>query len=262
MGGNHRVSARARHFHLGRLICYASLSLAVLATTGCAVSQDAKNGTRFALDAAALLGTELAHFTLTDNSNGTFRKLGDAYSLKLEKFHKVIALGNARQARLDRGFHIDGRTVLVIHMQTNDGCFKTQLLSIRDAQALQWQVTPSDCKSIPTVTLNKDQLVLSYSGSRFVYAGGQLAEEKITEQATTRTPSRPAPATPAAQEPRVARKAPPRPTPSATAAMSTTPAAPASTPAQAARPSAPTAVPELRFSRSMQEQKPTVITLE
>ena len=98
MGGNHCVGARARHFHLGKLICCASLSLAVLATTGCAVSQDAKNGTRFALDTAALLGTELAQFTLIDNSKGTFRKLGDAYSLKLERFHKVIALGNARQA--------------------------------------------------------------------------------------------------------------------------------------------------------------------
>ena len=259
MGGNHRARARARHFHLGKLICCASLSLAVLATTGCAVSQDAKNGTRFALDTAAILGTELAHFTLTDNSNGTFRKLGDAYSLKLEKFQKVIALGNARQARLDRGFHIDGRTVLVIHMQTNDGCIKTQVLSIRDTQALQWQVTPSDCKSIPTVTLNKDQLVLSYSGSRFVYAGGQLAEEKITEQATTRTPPRP---TPAVQEPRVARKAPPRPSTSAASAPPATSSALASTPAQAARPSAPTAVPELRFNSSMREQKPTVITLE
>ena len=255
MSGNHRASARARHFNLGKLFCCASLSLAVLATTGCAVSQDAKNRTRFALDTAAILGTELARFTLTDNSEGTFRKLGDAYSLKLEKFQKVIALGNARQGRLDRGFQIDGRTVLVIHMQTNDGCIKTQLLSIRDSQALHWQVTPSDCKSIPTVTLNKDQLVLSYSGSRFVYAEGQLAEEKITEQATTRTPPRPAPA---AQEPRVARKAPSKPAPSAAPA----PATPASTPAQAARPSAPTAVPELRFSRSMQEQKPTVITLE
>lgn len=257
MGGNHRARARVRHFHLGKLICCASLSLAVLATTGCAVSQDANKRTRFALDTAAILGTELAQFTLTDNSNGTFRKLGDAYSLKLEKFQKVIALGNARQARLDRGFQIDGRTVLVIHMQTNDGCIKTQLLSIRDAQALHWQVTPSDCKSIPTVMLNKDQLVLSYSGSRFVYAGGQLAEEKITEQAATRTPPRPAPAAP---EPRVARKAPPRSAPSAAAPA--TLATPSNTPAQTVRPSAPTAVPELRFSRSMQEQKPTVITLE
>ena len=257
MVGNHRARARARHFHLSKLFCCASLSLAVLATTGCAVSQDAKNGTRFALDTAAILGTELARFTLTDNSEGTFRKLGDVYSLKLEKFQKVISLGKARQGRLDRGFQIDGRTVLVIHLQTNDGCIKTQLLSIRDSQALQWQVTPSDCKSIPTVALINNQLVLSYSGSRFVYAGGQLAEEKITEQATTRMPSRPAPA---AQEPRVARKTPSRPTPSAAAPAA--PATPSNTSAQAARPSAPTAVPELRFSRSMQEQKPTVITLE
>ncbi len=262
-----------RHIHVqhvawNRLLGCATLAIAALTTTGCAVRQDERNRTVIGLDTAAIFGTERARFTLTDGSEGSLRSQGDVYSIKLEKFHKVIPLGNARQMQFDQAFQIDGRTVVVIHLQNTSGCVKTQILSIRESQVLHWIVTPSDCKSVPTLAANAEQLVLSYFGSRFVYANARLVEEKAIEQAAPArdnppaknapeslpTPRRTAKPATTSDEPRNLRT-------TSNKATKSTAHSPAPAPA-VQRPAAAASVPELRFNRSAQEQKPTVITLE
>lgn len=247
--------------------------------SGCAVKQDANKRTVISLDHAALLGTERARFQLQDGAEGSLRSMGDEYSLKLEKFSKVIPLGRAQQMQMQPVYQINGRTVLVINMQHTSGCVKTTLLSIQDSQVFHWLITPSDCKSVPALAANEQRLQLSYSGSRYVYENGQLIEEKPFEVETPKPPSsndgsrnpprnnaRAVPSAEASKRAnRSAAKTPAAQTPQLpTAALPPTTAPPVR---QASRASIPnvastTQPPDLRFSRSAEAQKPVIINLE
>ncbi len=168
--------------------CWGAIVAIGISVSGCAVKQDANKRTVISLDHAAVLGTERARFQLQDGSEGSLRSMSDDYSLKLEKFFKVIPLGKAQQMQLQPVYQINGRTVLVINMQNISGCVKTAVLSIQDSQVFHWLITPSDCKSVPALAANEQRLQLSYSGSRYVYENGQLIEEKPVEVAVPTPP--------------------------------------------------------------------------
>ena len=272
----HVRTTRAHFTARTGLIGSSLLALAlVLLGSGCAVKQDANKRTVFSLDQAAVLGTERARFKLQDGSEGSLRSMGDDYSLKLEKFYKVIPLGKARQMQLQPVYQINGRTVLVINLQNTSGCVKTTVLSIQGSQVLNWLITPNDCKSVPALAANDQQLQLSYSGSRYLYENGRLVEEKPVEVAAP-PPTQPG-NDPVRNTPREnSRAASPVETPSRSARSAARTPASQSAPAPTPTPAAPrqagrtnpqnvatsTAPPELRFSRSAEEQKPVVINLE
>ena len=256
-----------------------SATVLALATSGCAVRHE-KNRTIIGLDSAAVLGTERASFTLADGSAGALRHLGDNYSLKLDKYFKVIPLGPARLMELAGVQTVGDRSVLVINRLEKNGCIKTSVLAIRGSEVLSWLITPDDCKSLPEISSADNRLLLSYSGSRFVYDNGRLIEQKAVAHAQ---PNSPAPAAKPANKPappvestsgnrqREAASGRPRQQEPANAPAQTTQTmAPAPTPGRAAPVNATNttasrtvpSTPDLVFSSASKEQKPVVINLE
>lgn len=149
---------------------------------GCTVQQGPRNGTyEVGLDKAGLLGSQLATFKLQDGSAGTLRvytpdSRGPQFSIKLEKFLKVIELGTSERMRFDRAEQLGDRTVVAITRYDRD-CLRTTLLSIKGSEALNWTVNYQDCRSEPELSVDGDKLYVSYGRARFVYRAGSLSKE-------------------------------------------------------------------------------------
>ena len=260
------------------------LALSALALSGCAVQQTGPRGKMsIGLDNAALLGTDHAKFKLGDDSEGTLRSLNGVYSLKLERFFRVISLGKRKDVQLERAVQIGDRTVLVLNQLDERNCIKTAVLAIRGSEVLNWEVQPSNCRTLPTVGVMDGRLVLLYADHAFVYDNSKLTKVKLPPQ-----PPAPSAAQQAAPEPtppsRQPRQSPqktdkPSTRSNPTRAAAANPSAPTTpssnrssngatastaTPAAAAsnRPSRPSSPPPLVFGSASAEEKPVVIHLE
>lgn len=249
------------------LLCAAALAVA---SSGCAVRHQ-NNRTIIGLDHAAVFGTEYAKFSLADGSEGTLRSLGDVYSLKLDKYFKVVPLGRASSMEIGRIEPLEGRSVLVLHQLDKGGCVTTTVLAIRGSEVLSWSIKSQDCKSLPEITVADGRMLLRYTDKRFLYADGRILEEKAVprEQPSTSLPisstKYPAP-TASGKATSSARIRPPATHDSAGSIARIPPnvtVPPSSKTASVPAPSrsAP-AIPDLTFSSSAQEQKPVVIHLE
>ena len=186
------------------------LALSALALSGCAVQQTGPRGKMsIGLDNAALLGTDHAKFKLGDDSEGTLRSLNGVYSLKLERFFRVISLGKRKDVQLERAVQIGDRTVLVLNQLDERNCIKTAVLAIRGSEVLNWEVQPSNCRTLPTVGVMDGRLVLLYADHAFVYDNSKLTKVKLSPQ-----PPVPSAAQQAAPEPtppsRQPRQSPPK----------------------------------------------------
>lgn len=259
-----------------------SLLLCACLLTGCAVQKQGPRGSlQISLDGAALLGTEHASFQLSDGSQGTLRSLQGEYSLKLERFFRVIALGKKKEVQLERSVQIGGRTLLVLHQRDENNCLSTTIVAIQGAEALQWTQQADNCRSLPQVGVIDNRLVLAYAEHGLVYDDGKLIRVKLPP---VQAPAPPAAASqPQTPVPRAARKAAParpaknrtpaaqateaasRPASNGSFAAAPAAAAPARRPAassNATSPSRPTAPPALVFGSSSIEEKPVVIRLD
>ena len=250
------------------------LALSALALSGCAVQQTGPRGKMsIGLDNAALLGTDHAKFKLGDDSEGTLRSLNGVYSLKLERFFRVISLGKRKDVQLERAVQIGDRTVLVLNQLDERNCIKTAVLAIRGSEVLNWEVQPSNCRTLPTVGVMDGRLVLLYADHAFVYDNSKLTKVKLPPQPPEPTP----PSRQPRQSPQKTDKPSTRSNPTrAAAANPSAPTTPSSnrssngatastaTPAAAAsnRPSRPSSPPPLVFGSASAEEKPVVIHLE
>ena len=260
------------------------LALSALALSGCAVQQTGPRGKMsIGLDNAALLGTDHAKFKLGDDSEGTLRSLNGVYSLKLERFFRVISLGKRKDVQLERAVQIGDRTVLVLNQLDERNCIKTAVLAIRGSEVLNWEVQPSNCRTLPTVGVMDGRLVLLYADHAFVYDNSKLTKVKLPPQ-----PAVPSAAQQAAPEPtppsrqprqspqktdkpstrsnptRAAAANPSAPATSSSNRSSNGATAPTATPTAAAsnRPSRTSSPPPLVFGSASAEEKPVVIHLE
>ena len=260
------------------------LALSALALSGCAVQQTGPRGKMsIGLDNAALLGTDHAKFKLGDDSEGTLRSLNGVYSLKLERFFRVISLGKRKDVQLERAVQIGDRTVLVLNQLDERNCIKTAVLAIRGSEVLNWEVQPSNCRTLPTVGVMDGRLVLLYADHAFVYDNSKLTKVKLPPQppvpsaAQQAAPEPTPPSRQPRQSPQKADKPSTRSNPTRAAAAN--PSAPATsssnrssngatastaTPTAAAsnRPSRPSSPPPLVFGSASAEEKPVVIHLE
>ena len=260
------------------------LALSALALSGCAVQQTGPRGKMsIGLDNAALLGTDHAKFKLGDDSEGTLRSLNGVYSLKLERFFRVISLGKRKDVQLERAVQIGDRTVLVLNQLDERNCIKTAVLAIRGSEVLNWEVQPSNCRTLPTVGVMDGRLVLLYADHAFVYDNSKLTKVKLSPQppvpsaAQQAAPEPTPPSRQPRQSPQKTDKPSTRSNPTrAAAANPSAPTTPSSnrssngatastaTPTAAAsnRPSRPSSPPPLVFSSASAEEKPVVIHLE
>lgn len=147
--------------------------------------QTGPNSVGFSLDKASLLGSELSTFKLPDGSSGSLRvystQRGQEFSIKLEKYLKVIELGVAERMKVLRVEQIEDRTVLVLS-RTEPTCTTALVLSLKEREVLNWTVTHPECHTDPEVQVEGVRLYLVYPYVRFAYQGGNLTKEVLPVQ--------------------------------------------------------------------------------
>lgn len=177
---------------------------------GCAVQKGANGNMVVRVDQAELLGRKIDTFTLPGGGTGALRIVGNEYSLKFDKYFRVVPIGQANAARVVKVEQVGDRdTVLVV--KSDDSCgYRYQLFSIKGSDVLSWDLY-SDCKTQAVLLKVDNEQQFEFQGpyqvTRYVYRGSQLFRSDIplnrTQQAS------PASAPDGGSGPRYAPGAPP-----------------------------------------------------
>lgn len=151
------------------------LAATVLAT-GCAVQQTRAGKLHMSLDEAELLGTRLHVFRLADSSEGVLRRLGQDYSVKLQRYLRVIPIERATAVAFIHTRPVGNRDLLVLAKSERNCAHKTQIMAIRGAEVSGWDF--GDCKTVPVVTYAGESVYFDFASRgrsiRYTYRDGKL----------------------------------------------------------------------------------------
>lgn len=163
-----------------RPLALRSLALRLLAVlfllgglSACAVKTNSRGGYTYGVDTAALFGTEIGQFALQNGGEGTLRREGTQFSVKLSGSHRVIPLPKVDSARIARTENIGPRTVVVIETQRRNCNYRYSVLAIEGSEVLSWEL--GNCSDRPAVLAQDDHSAMTFDfpkGSRierFVY---------------------------------------------------------------------------------------------
>lgn len=152
------------------LLCCAAL------VAGCAVQTDRRGQLQFQVDNAELFGQVVQTFALPDGSEAKLRVLSGQYSIKLQKYLRVIPLENATDVKVRSATLIDGRTVIVIDKAERNCGFKMHLVSVKGSEVLAWDF--GDCQTAPNVNLYADGATFDFAYPnrtiRYTYQNARL----------------------------------------------------------------------------------------
>lgn len=262
--------------HARRSLRLLILAIPLLLSSACAVQKTA-TGTQFALDEAELLGVPVHTFRLHDGSEARIRRLGNSYSIKLQRYQRVIPIPGATAVRFISARQV-GTATLVVLEKADLGCgLKTQLYAIRGADVSGWDF--GDCMASARVSYAGNSAFFDYPGdtraTRFTYQEGRLMRGELPSRASASAPVQTAPVrtpanAPAPLPPDMPRYAPPLPillgeARSPAPASPTSPASAAPRVAQAPRPPvakpAPPPAPKADIKFKEQEQKASIVLI-
>lgn len=141
--------------------------------SACAVKTNSKGNLVYSVDTAALFGTEIAQFPLQDGGQGTLRREGKNFSVKLSGNQRVVPLNNVDSARVARTENVGSRTLVVIETQRRNCDYRYTVLAIEGSDVLSWDL--GNCRDRPAVLVQDDRSAMTFDfprGSaieRFVY---------------------------------------------------------------------------------------------
>ena len=141
--------------------------------SACAVKTNSKGNFVYGVDTAALFGTEIGQFPLQDGGQGTLRREGKNFSVKLSGNQRVVPLNNVESARIARTENVGPRTVVVIETQRRNCDYRYTVLAIQGSDVLSWDV--GNCRDRPAVLVQDDHTAMTLdfpkgsSIERFVY---------------------------------------------------------------------------------------------
>lgn len=141
--------------------------------SACAVKTNSRGNLVYSVDTAALFGTEIGQFPLQDGGQGTLRREGKNFSVKLSGNQRVVPLNNVESARIARTENIGSRTVVVIETQRRNCDYRYTVLAIEGSDVLSWDV--GNCRDRPVVLAQDDRGALTFDFpkgaaiERFVY---------------------------------------------------------------------------------------------
>ncbi len=191
----HTPKMKALLLHIARIT---SLALAAIALTSCAIQTSPGGQFQVGLDDAELLGQTLASFKLADGSEGRLRVLNGQFSLKLQKYFKVLNIPNATLVKVVSADPIGGRTLVVLEKAERNCNYKTEVLSIQGSEVLIWEF--GDCDSKPAAQIQTDHatfdFVRSQRTTRFTYRDARLSRAEYPTATAGPPGSAPIPATP------------------------------------------------------------------
>ena len=272
----------------GRALRTAALLSCAALVGGCAVQTDRRGQLQFQVDNAELFGQTVQTFTLPDGSEARLRVLNGQYSIKLQKYMRVIPLENATDVKVRSTAVIDGRGVIVIDKAERNCGFKMHLISVKGSEVLAWDF--GDCQTAPTVNLYADGATFDFAYPnrtiRYTYQNARLVRNDyngappgppaasagpVASGAPRHVPGLPSapngerpggPATSAAAASGATAPASARPT-AAPRTASAAPAAPARrNPPAPTTSRTPTPAPSTAMNFPAQEQKPVRIVLD
>ena len=156
------------------LILRLAAGLLLLASlSACAVKTNSRGNFVYGVDTAALFGTEIGQFPLQDGGQGTLRREGKNFSVKLSGNQRVVPLNNVDSARIARTENVGSRTVVVIETQRRNCDYRYSVLAIEGSDVLSWDL--GNCRDRPAVLVQDDRSAMTFDfpkGSvieRFVY---------------------------------------------------------------------------------------------
>ncbi|WP_141118727.1 hypothetical protein [Pandoraea sp. PE-S2R-1] len=177
-GGCHALVAMRR----ARVMAIGAMAVS-LGLGGCAVTRNQNGNMTYGFDEASVFGTTVDTFKLADGSEGVLRRSNGKYTVKLERYMRVLPLGNAMTARLVRSETIGDRSVVVFETQENNCPFKYVLYAIQGSDVLGW--TFGNCQDRPRADLvdNGRALVFDFPGNgrlvRHTYMDSRLLQSAI-----------------------------------------------------------------------------------
>lgn len=141
--------------------------------SACAVKTNSRGGYTYGVDTAALFGTEIGQFALQSGGEGTLRREGTKFSVKLSGNQRVIPLNNVDSARIARSEYVGARTVVVIETQRRNCDYRYTVLAIEGSEVLSWEL--GNCRDRPAVLVQDDRSAMTFDFpkganiERFVY---------------------------------------------------------------------------------------------
>lgn len=167
----------ARPFSINTLHRLGGSSLVLVAGIllgGCA-AQGGANAS-YGFDSAAVFGSQLDDFLLPDGSTGTIRKMNDRYSVKLQKYSRVVDIEGATMVRFRSAQLVSGYTLVVLDKAERNCSTRTQLLALRGTEVRSWEF--GNCKSWPDTMIYRDGATFDVTEGRgrirYQFADGRL----------------------------------------------------------------------------------------
>lgn len=171
------------------------------------------------IDYAAIFGEELTSFSMATGEKATLRRLQSEYSLKLDKYSKVIAIPYATSAKLVQTEFIGDTTLIVIAAPRN-GCPQRHILySITGKTGQFWELGGwGGCNAAPGITRRDETIFFDYPAragvNRQTYYAGSLGQVQYLApsqvQAAPKVGPTPLSASPSQRAAAPAQETPPR----------------------------------------------------
>lgn len=159
----------------GKLFFAAALATMLLG--GCAMTPNGRGGMLMSVDTAGLFGTEVGRFSLRDGSEGILRRDSKgAFSVKLDRYMRVVPLQNAITARVAKVANIGQRTVVVIETQERNCAYKYEVLAIDGSDVLEWKI--GNCNDRPRIQMSPDGQAMVFDFPAY----SQLSRQVYTDQ--------------------------------------------------------------------------------
>lgn len=159
---------------------------------GCAINVNQWGQINVGFDQAQLTGTEIASFTLPEGGSATLRKLKDRYSLKIDRYFRVIEIGPGVKARMLSTSKVGAYSLIWIEKQLKDcryGCaYSTVLIAIKGFEVKVWEINGNS--DVPNITITPNAAAIDVPDvlstgqlQRYVFSDGNLYNQGAIKDA-------------------------------------------------------------------------------
>jgi len=143
---------------------------------GCATRSNSGSVAQYGLDQAAIFGNLVDEFVLPDGSEASIRQFQGRYSVKLQKYFRVVDIDKATGLRFRSAQMVDGYTLIVLEKSQRNCPSMTHLLAIRGTEVRAWDL--GNCRSWPETTILQDAAIFDVpegrGTTRYRFTDGRL----------------------------------------------------------------------------------------
>jgi hypothetical protein len=157
----------------------------VINLAACAVRTNGAAGAQYSIDEAALLGRQITEFTLPDGSEASLRLHNGHYSVKFNRYSRVVDIDKAVSVKFKSTALVDGYSLVILEKSEANCAKMTELLAVRGSEVRVWDL--GNCQSDPQLSISSSDATFDIrDGSmvtRYVFQDGQLRYGNLPYQA-------------------------------------------------------------------------------